>query len=77
VDEQHLIRRVEMVHRGHSEVIVYDEYRMVGGANLPFRQLFYADGKPKYELAFTKVEFNASLPSSYFTLDALRRDSFD
>ena len=77
VDEQHLIRKVEMVHRGHSEVIMYDEYKMVGGINLPFRQLFYADGKPKYELAFTRVEFNALLPSGYFTLDALRRGSFD
>ncbi|HEX5736208.1 MAG TPA: hypothetical protein VF131_25490 [Blastocatellia bacterium] len=73
-DEQHLIRKVEIVHRGHFIVIEYDDYRMVGDVNLPFSQRLYSNGRPRYELAFTGFNFKAAFPSGYFTRDALENE---
>ncbi|MGH9427923.1 MAG: hypothetical protein ACRD2L_16685, partial [Terriglobia bacterium] len=70
VDQQHLIRRVEMVHKDHPLTIEYDDYRTVAGVQLPFIQRVFAHEKLVYELAFTKYDLSPSLPSSYFSLDA-------
>ena len=73
-DEQHLIRKVELVHRGHFVVIEYDDYRLVGGVKLPFIQRLYSDGRPRYELAFTGFSFKAAFPPGHFTRAALENE---
>jgi len=66
--QDHLIRKVEMVHNKNFLVIEYGDYRPVDGLQLPFFQRVFDDGKPSYELVFSRYELNPSYPGDYFDL---------
>lgn len=70
-DEEHLIRKVEMVHKGHFLVMTYDEYKTVAGIQLPFKQLFLADGMPVDELEFIKYDLSPSFAENFFSPDSM------
>jgi hypothetical protein len=72
VDQQHLIRKVEMIHKGNFVVIEYDQYQAVGDIQLPFNQRLFSNGRQIDELYFTRYDLNPSLPADHFSRDALQ-----
>ena len=51
-DPSGLIQRIE----ARGETIVFSDYRSVEGLRLPFNERVLVEGKPFYELSFTKIE---------------------
>lgn len=67
VDQRHLIRRVEI----RGKVIEYGDYRSVGGTWLPFIQRVLIGGRQSYDLIFTRMDLNVTLPTKYFSREGL------
>jgi len=65
-DRQHTICRVEI----GDKAIEYADYRIVDGVRLPFFQRVFLNGRPVYEIIFTRIALGPNLPAGYFKREA-------
>jgi hypothetical protein len=73
VDQGRRIQKIERGRNRHTLAIEYLDYRLVGGAQLPFTERVFVDGRLTQELFFTRIDLAPSFSEDQFSVEWLAK----